>query len=68
MNFGVNESIKIMNILSEVLYIVDVDPIFVLLDKILKQFLCTKKEIICNITKYARVYIVLLHFSLFEYI
>lgn len=44
------------------------DPIFVLLDKILKQFLCTKKEIICNITKYARVYIVLLHFSLFEYI
>lgn len=64
MNFGVNESIKIMNILN----IVDVDPIFVLLDKILKQFLCTKKEIICNITKYARVYIVLLHFSLFEYI
>lgn len=64
MNFGVNESIKIMNILN----IVDVDPIFVLLDKILKQFLCTKKEIICNIMKYARVYIVLLHFSLFEYI
>lgn len=40
MNFGVNESIKIMNILN----IVDVDPIFLLLDKILNNFYARKKR------------------------